>query len=76
MTQAVASSALKVARKDSPLVDQPINPDWILEGTPHARVSEWGESPDVRKQAVVRVPVPRTMRNAVNGIGRRTHRLR
>jgi hypothetical protein len=30
----------------------------------------------VRKQAGVRVPVPRTLRYAVNGIGRRTHRLR
>ena len=141
MTQSVGSSVLKVARGDGPLVDQPINPDWILEGTPHARVSEWGESPDgttshwtwdctagrfrwyyevdesivvvaglgpdpgrrrgtgraevgdaayfpaghwvtwqvddyVRKQAVVRVPVPRTMRYAVKGIGRRKHRLR
>ena len=141
MIQAAGSSVLKVARKDGPLVDQPINPDWILEGTPHARVSGWAESPDgttshwtwdctagrfrwyyeidesivivagsvliqvddedpielavgdaayfpaghwvtwqvgdyVRKQAVVRVPVPRTMRYAVKGIGRRTHRLR
>ncbi len=141
MTPTAASSVLKVARSDISLTDQPINPDWILEGTPRARISEWGESPDgttshwtwdctagrfrwyydvdetivvvagavtirvddeppvrlevgdaayfpaghwvtwhveeyVRKQAVVRVPVPRTMRLAVNGIGRRKHRLR
>ena len=141
MAQSLASSVLKVGRSDGPLVDQPINPDWILEGTPHARFSGWAESLDgttshwtwdctagrfrwyydvdesivvvdgsvsiqvgdedpvvlevgdaayfpaghwvtwqvdkyVRKQAVVRVPVPRLMRYAVNGIGRRTHRLR
>jgi uncharacterized protein len=141
MTQSVGSSLLKVARSDSLLVDQPINPDWILEGTPHARLTEWGESADgttshwtwdctagrfrwyydvdesivivsgsvsiqavgeepvvlavgdaayfpagqwvtwqvddyVRKQAVVRVPVPRSMAYAVNGFGRRKHRLR
>jgi uncharacterized cupin superfamily protein len=141
MTQTAASSVLKVARKDDQLADQPINPDWVLEGTPHARVSEWGESADgttshwtwdctagrfrwyydvdesivviagsvsiqldgeapvelsvgdaayfpaghwttwqvddyVRKQAVVRVPVPRLMQYAVNGFGRRKHRLR
>jgi uncharacterized cupin superfamily protein len=141
MSETLRSSVLKVGRSDGPLVDQPINPAWILEGTPHARTSAWGESPDgttshwtwdctpgrfrwyyecdesivvvagsvsiqvddeppvwlavgdgayfpaghwvtwqvddyVRKQAVVRVPVPRTMRYAVNGIGRRKHRLR
>ena len=141
MTQAVGSTVLKVARGDVALHDHPINPDWVLDGTPHARLSEWGESPDgttshwtwdctagrfrwyydvdesivvvagsvsvqlddeapirlgvgdaayfpaghwvtwqvddyVRKQAVVRVPVPRTMRYAVRGIGRRKHRLR
>ncbi len=141
MTQSVTSSVLKVARGDGELRDQPINPDWVLEGTPRARISEWAESPDgttshwtwdcsagrfrwyfevdesivvvagsvalqvdgeppvvlevgdaayfpaglwvtwqvddyVRKQAVVRVPVPRSMRYAVNGLGRRTHRLR
>jgi uncharacterized cupin superfamily protein len=141
MTQSVASSVLKVSRSDGELRDQPINPDWVVEGSPRARVSEWGESPDgttshwtwdctagrfrwyyevdesivivagrvsievgdepavvlevgdaayfpagnwvtwqvddyVRKQAVVRVPVPRPMRYAVNGLGRRTHRLR
>ena len=36
----------------------------------------WQVDEYVRKQAVVRVPVPRTMRYAVNGIGRRKHRLR
>ena len=46
MIQTTGSSVLKVSRKDGPLVDQPINPDWILEGTPHARVSGWAESPD------------------------------
>ena len=35
-----------VTRRDGPLEDHPINPDWILEGAPHARISEWGESPD------------------------------
>ena len=131
---------LRVGRADVELVDHPINPEWILAGQPHARISEWGESPDrtvshwtwdctagrfrwyydvdesivvvagsmaiqvdaeppvtlavgdaayfpaghwvtwsveeyVRKHAVVRVPVPRGMRYAVNGLGRRAHRL-
>jgi uncharacterized cupin superfamily protein len=141
MTPGVGSAVLKVARSDSQLLDQPINPDWILAGTPQARLAEWGESADgttshwtwdctagrfrwyydvdesiviiagsvsiqvdgedavvlavgdaayfvagnwctwqvddyVRKQAVVRVPVPRAMQYAVNGFGRRKHRLR
>jgi uncharacterized cupin superfamily protein len=141
MTETVASSLLKVARSDDVLVDNPINPDWVLEGSPHARISEWAESADgttshwtwdctagkfnwyhdvdetiviidgwvsiqledeppvvldvgdaayfpaghwttwtvdeyVRKQAVVRVPVPRPLQYAVNGFGRRMHRLR
>jgi uncharacterized cupin superfamily protein len=141
MTETIASAVLRVARADADLVDHPINPDWILEGAPHARISEWAESLDgttshwtwdctagrfrwyyavdetiviveggmtiqaagdepltlsagdaayftagnwvtwtiptyVRKHAVVRVPVPRAMRYAVNGFGRRTHRLR
>jgi uncharacterized protein len=126
---------------DDVLIDNPINPDWVLEGSPRARISEWAKSPDgttshwtwdctagtfrwyhdvdepiveidgsvsiqlgdeppvvlrrgdaayspaghwttqtvdeyVRKQAVVRVPVPRPMQYAVNGFGRRKHRLR
>ena len=36
----------------------------------------WQVGEYVRKQAVVRVPVPRAMRYAVKGIGRRKHRLR
>ena len=36
----------------------------------------WTIDTYVRKQAVVRVPVPRAMAYAVNGFGRRTHRLR
>ena len=36
----------------------------------------WQVDEYVRKQAVVRVPVPRTMQYAVKGIGRRKHRLR
>ena len=36
----------------------------------------WQIDDYVRKQAVVRVPVPRAMQYAVNGIGRRKHRLR
>lgn len=141
MTETVASAVLRVGRADVDLVDHPINPDWILEGSPQARLAEWGETPDgttshwtwdctagrfrwyyavdesivvveggmtlqvdgeppltlavgdaayfqagnwvtwtvekyVRKQAVVRVPVPRAMRYAVNGFGRRAHRLR
>lgn len=141
MTQTATASVLKVGRGDATLHDHPINPDWVLEGSPRARIGEWGESPDgttshwtwdctagrfrwyyevdesivvvagsvsiqlddeppvllsagdaayfpaghwatwqvddyVRKQAVVRVPVPRTMRYAVKGFGRRKHRLR
>ena len=141
MTHTVGSRVLRVSRGEVQLEDHPINPDWVLEGAPWARISEWGESADgttshwtwdctagrfrwyyevdetivitegsatlqvdgeppvalgvgdaaycpaghwvtwtvesyVRKQAVVRVPVPRTMRYAVNGFGRRMHRLR
>ena len=141
MTQTVGSQVLRVSRGQVQLEDHPINPDWVLEGAPRARISEWGESADgttshwtwdctagrfrwyyevdesiviteggatlqvdgeppislgvgdaaycpaghwvtwtvtsyVRKQAVVRVPVPRSMRYAVNGFGRRMHRLR
>jgi uncharacterized cupin superfamily protein len=141
VTQTAASRVFAVARGDQALHDHPINPDWVLEGQPRARISGWGESPDgitshwtwdctagrfrwyyevdesivvvagaasiqvdgeppvslaagdaayfpaghwatwhvedyVRKQAVVRVPVPRTMRLAVKGFGRRKHRLR
>ena len=46
MSPTVESSVLKVARADSELQDQPINPDWVLEGRPRARITEWGESPD------------------------------
>jgi uncharacterized protein len=132
---------MRVARASAELFDSPINPDWVLEGDPRARISEWAESADgsashwtwectpgrfrwyygtdetitviagrvtiasdgeepvclevgdaayfpaghwttwevhetVRKQAVVRVPVPRAMAYAVNGFGRRLHRLR
>lgn len=141
MTATAAPGLLSVSRGEVELVDHPINPEWVLEGRPHARISAWGESPDrttshwtwdctagrfrwyyevdetivliegstvlqvgdeppvalwagdaayfkagqwvtwdvatyVRKHAVVRVPVPRPMRYAVNGFGRRTHRLR
>jgi uncharacterized cupin superfamily protein len=141
MTQFVANRVLNVSRGEAELEDHPINPHWVLEGQPHARISEWGESADgttshwtwdctagrfrwyydvdetivivagsvslrvdeeapvllgvgdaayfpaghwvtwhvesyVRKHAVVRVPVPRPMRYAVNGFGRRMHRLR
>ena len=141
MSQAVISSVLRVSRADADLVDHPINPDWIIEGDPHARISTWAESPDgttshwtwdvtkgvfrwyyevdetivvvagstmiqvddeppvrlevgdaayfpaghwvtwhveeyARKHAVVRVPVPRSMQYAVNGFGRRKHRLK
>ena len=134
-------AVLHVSRGEVELEDHPINPDWVLEGEPHARISEWAESADgttshwtwdctagrfrwyydvdetiviiqgsvsiqvdgepavllgvgdaayfpaghwvtwtveeyVRKQAVVRVPVPRPLRYAVNGFGRRMHRLR
>jgi uncharacterized protein len=132
---------LSYSRADADLVDDPINPDWILEGEPRARISSWADSADgsashwtwdctagrfrwyfavdesitvveggvslqvdeeppvvlgvgdaayfpaghwvtwtvdeyVRKQAVVRVPVPRSMSYVVNGFGRRLHRLR
>jgi uncharacterized protein len=141
MTATVSSRVLSVSRGEVELVDHPINPDWVLEGNPVARISEWAESADgsashwtwdctagrfrwyydvdetivvieggcsiqiddeppvllgvgdaayfpaghwvtwtvehyVRKHAVVRVPVPRSMRYVVNGFGRRTHRLR
>jgi uncharacterized cupin superfamily protein len=141
MTETVSSRVLQVSRGEVELVDHPINPAWVLDGDPRARISSWGESPDgttshwtwdctagrfrwyyevdetivviegsvsiqvddeppvalqsgdaayfqaghwvtwdvesyVRKQAVVRVPVPRAMRYAVNGFGRRMHRLR
>src|SRR3954452_20370426 len=46
MTQSVASSVLKVARADDVLREHPINPEWILEGAPRARIAEWAESPD------------------------------
>jgi uncharacterized cupin superfamily protein len=36
----------------------------------------WDVESYVRKHAVVRVPVPRPMRYAVSGFGRRMHRLR
>jgi uncharacterized cupin superfamily protein len=141
MTETVGSGNLHVSRGDASLEDHPINPAWVLEGEPRARISSWAESADgttshwtwectagrfrwyydvdetivvidgsaaiqvdgeppvvlqvgdaayfpagqwatwtvdgyVRKQAVVRVPVPRALRYAVNGFGRRTHRLR
>jgi hypothetical protein len=141
MTQILGRGVLQVSRGEVELQDHPINPDWVLEGEPRARISEWAESADgttshwtwdctagrfrwyydvdetivviqgsvalrvddespvllgvgdaayfpaghwvtwtvdsyVRKHAVVRVPVPRTMRYAVNGFGRRMHRLR
>jgi uncharacterized cupin superfamily protein len=141
MTETVGQRVLHVSRGEVALEDHPINPDWVLEGEPRARISEWAESVDgttshwtwdctagrfrwyydvdetivivdgsvtlqvddeppvllgvgdaayfpaghwvtwcvdsyVRKHAVVRVPVPRTMRYAVNGFGRRMHRLR
>lgn len=38
--------------------------------------SVWTVEDHVRKHAVLRVPVPRAMAYAVNGFGRRTHRLR
>jgi hypothetical protein len=140
MTETVSSRVLHVSRGEVELVDHPINPTWVLEGEPRARISGWGESPDgttshwtwdctagrfrwyydvdetivivagsvtlqiegeppvqlgvgdagyfpaghwvtwtvdeyVRKHAVVRVPVPRALRYAVNGFGRRMHRL-
>jgi uncharacterized protein len=43
---------------------------------PAGNWTTWEVHETVRKQAVVRVPVPRAMRYAVNGFGRRTHRLR
>ena len=46
------------------------------DALPHAIESSPQVDDYVRKQAVVRVPVPRSMRYAVNGFGRRTHRLR
>ncbi len=132
---------LQVSHGEVELEDHPINPEWVLEGTPAARISEWAESEDgttshwtwdctagkfrwyydvdetivvidgsvsiqvddepaiqlrvgdaayfpaghwvtwtvpeyVRKQAVVRVPVPRAFRYVVKGFGRRMHRLR
>jgi len=141
MTETVGSRVLHVSRGEVELEDHPINPEWVIEGAPHARISEWAESDDgttshwtwdctagrfrwyydvdetiviiagsvsiqvddeppvvlqvgdaayfaaghwvtwnvesyVRKHAVVRVPVPRAMRYAVNGFGRRMHRLR
>jgi uncharacterized protein len=141
MTQTLGSGVLHVSRGEVALEDHPINPDWVLEGDPCARISEWAESADgttshwtwdctagrfrwyyevdetivviqgsvtlqvddeapvrlgvgdaayfpaghwvtwtvdsyVRKHAVVRVPVPRPLRYAVNGFGRRMHRLR
>jgi uncharacterized cupin superfamily protein len=141
MTQTLGSGVLHVSRGEVALEDHPINPDWVLEGDPCARISEWAESADgttshwtwdctagrfrwyyevdetivviqgsvtlqvddeapvllgvgdaayfpaghwvswtvdsyVRKHAVVRVPVPRSLRYAVNGFGRRMHRLR
>jgi uncharacterized cupin superfamily protein len=146
MTESAAMSAttsrvLSVSRGEVELEDHPINPDWVLEGNPRARISQWAESEDgfvshwtwdctagrfrwyydvdetiviitgsvsiqvddeppvplqvgdaayfaaghwvtwtvpdyVRKQAVVRVPVPRTMRYVAKGFGRRAHRLR
>lgn len=141
MTDTVASRVLSVSRGEVELEDHPINPAWVISGTPRARISEWAESADgttshwtwdctagtfhwyydvdetivivsgsvslqvddeppvllgvgdaayfpaghwvtwtvpdyVRKHAVVRVPVPKAMRYAVNGFGRRMHRLR
>ena len=141
MTETIGSRLLRVSHGEVELEDHPINPDWVLEGTPHARISFWAESEDgttshwtwdctagrfrwyyevdesiviiqggaslrvddeppmilqagdaayfpaghwvtwtvdsyVRKHAVVRVPVPRSMRYAVNGLGRRIHRRR
>ena len=141
MIEAVGSSVLRVSRGEVELTDHPINPEWVLEGEPRARISEWSESEDgttshwtwdctagrfrwyydvdetivviagatsiqaegeqpvvlqvgdaahfpaghwvtwtvetyVRKHAVVRVPVPRSLRYAVNGFGRRMHRRR
>ncbi len=141
MTETVAGRVLHVSRGEVDLEDHPINPEWVLDGQPQARLSEWAESADgttshwtwdctagrfrwyydvdetiviiagsvslqvdgeppvvlqvgdagyfpaghwvtwtvesyVRKHAMVRVPVPRSMRYAVNGFGRRMHRLR
>jgi len=142
MTDSAAMTrVLAVSHGEVELEDHPINPEWVLEGTPRARISQWAESEDgfvshwtwdctagrfrwyyevdetiviidgsvsiqvddeppvplkvgdaayfaaghwvtwtvpeyVRKQAVVRVPVPRTMRYVAKGFGRRTHRLR
>lgn len=133
-------SVLGVSRADTELREEPIPADWVLEGRPQARISEWAESADgttshwtwdcsagrfrwyfpldetivvvcgstrievggvvhdlgvgdaayfpagtwsvwevadhVRKHAILRVPVPKGMRYAVNGFGRRSHRLR
>jgi hypothetical protein len=43
---------------------------------PAGHWTTWTVDEYVRKQAVVRVPVPYQLRYAVNGFGRRTHRLR
>jgi uncharacterized cupin superfamily protein len=137
-------SPLSVARGDEGargLVDQPINPDWVLSGNPRARIRLWATSADkttsnwvwdctagrfrwhheldetifiveggarisvgvgaprelgpgdsayipagswtdwtvaeyVRKYAVVRVPVPPSLRYVVKGFGARLHRRR
>jgi uncharacterized protein len=142
MTESAAMSrVLSVSHGEVELEDHPINPEWVLEGNPRARISQWAESDDgfvshwtwdctagrfrwyydvdetiviingavsievddeppvplqvgdaayfaaghwvtwtvpdyVRKQAIVRVPVPRTMRYVAKGLGRRAHRLR
>jgi uncharacterized protein len=142
MTESAAMSrVLLVSHGEVELEDHPINPEWVIEGSPRARISQWAESEDgfvshwtwdctagqfrwyyevdetiviingsvsiqvdneppvllkvgdaayfsaghwvtwtvpeyVRKQAVVRVPIPRTMRYVAKGFGRRKHRLR
>ena len=138
---AISTRVLVVSHGEVELEDHPINPEWVIEGTPRARILYWAESEDgttshwtwdctagrfrwyyeadesiviidgsvsiqvddepprllrvgdaayfpaghwvtwtvdeyVRKHAVVRVPVPRTMRYVVKGFGRRAHRLR
>lgn len=40
------SDLVKVTLDDVQLVDSPINPEWIIEGEPRARVGEWSRSLD------------------------------
>ncbi len=46
-THAMNTSTIEAVRLgDIALADSPIEPTWILEGDPHARVAEWSKSTD------------------------------